>query len=153
MSFRRRITLVSAAAVAVAVVLASILTYLLSARELYGQVDSQLRGRAQPLVTRSRSPAPAAHHALGATAHRAFPGIPPGPNQVRGYQQVIDSSGRIWFDSSPHVQLPVSAAARRLAAKGGKSFFSDAHANGIHLRMLTEALAARLRRAAGPAAH
>ena len=138
MSFRRRITLVSAAAVAVAVVLASALTYLLSARELYGQVDSQLRGRAQPLVARFEH-LPRLPARLG-NRRRAFPGIPPGPNQVRGYQQVIDSSGRIWFDSSPHVQLPVSAAARKLAAQGGKSFFGDARANGIHLRMLTEAL-------------
>ncbi len=138
MSFRRRITLASAAAVAIAVVLASVLTYLLSARELYGQVDSQLRGRAHPLVARlDRLPSPTNRVQ---ERHRAFPGIPPGPNQVRGYQQVIDSKGHIWFDSSPHVQLPVSAAARKLAAVGGKSFFGDTHSNGIHLRMLTEAL-------------
>ncbi len=138
MSFRRRITLASAAAVAIAVVLASALTYLLSARELYGQIDSQLRGRAHPLLARlDRVPSPTN---LPRERHRAFPGLPPSPNQVRGYQQVIDSSGHIWFDSTPHMQLPVSAAARKLAAQGGKSFFSDAHAGGIHLRVLTEAL-------------
>ncbi len=45
MSFRRRITLVSAAAVAVAVVLASALTYLLASHQLRKQVDEQLRNR------------------------------------------------------------------------------------------------------------
>jgi two-component system sensor histidine kinase MprB len=138
MSFRRRITLVSAAAVAVAVVLASALTYLLAARELYGQVDSQLRDRAQPLVTRFDR-LPGYFVRLGAH-HRAFPGIPPGPDQVRGYQQLIDSSGKILFDSSPNVRLPIDATARKLAARGGRSFFDDAHANGIHLRVLTEAI-------------
>lgn len=138
MSFRRRITLVSAAAVAIAVVLASALTYLLAARELYGQVDSQLRDRAQPLVARfNRLPEPAAR--FGAH-HHVLPGVPPGPGQVRGYQQLIDSNGRIQFDSPTNVRLPIDAKARALASQGGKSFFSDAHANGIHLRVLTEAL-------------
>jgi two-component system sensor histidine kinase MprB len=136
-SFRRRITLVSAAAVAIAVVLASALTYLLSARELYGQVDTQLRDRAQPLVARFDRLGPFAR--LG--AHRStFPGIPPGPDQVRGYQQLIDSSGTILFDSSPTVKLPIGPETLSLAAHGGKPFFQDAHADGIHLRVLAEAM-------------
>jgi two-component system sensor histidine kinase MprB len=49
-SFRRRITIVSAAAVAVAVLLASALTYVLASRQLYSQVDSQLRARSQELA-------------------------------------------------------------------------------------------------------
>ncbi len=47
MSFRRRIALLAAAAVAVAVVLASALTYLLVAHQLRGQIDAQLRGRSR----------------------------------------------------------------------------------------------------------
>jgi two-component system, OmpR family, sensor histidine kinase MprB len=45
MSFRRRITIASAAAVAVAVVLASLLIYLLTSAQLHKQVDAQLRNR------------------------------------------------------------------------------------------------------------
>jgi two-component system sensor histidine kinase MprB len=45
MSFRRRITIASAAAVAVAVVLASLLVYVLTSDQLHRQVDSQLRDR------------------------------------------------------------------------------------------------------------
>ncbi|HXQ01001.1 MAG TPA: HAMP domain-containing sensor histidine kinase [Solirubrobacteraceae bacterium] len=138
MSFRRRITLVSAMAVAVAVVLTSVLTYLLAARELYGQVDSQLRDRARPLVSRfDRFPGPTARPGI----HRnAFPGVPPGPDQVRGYQQLIDSSGKVLFASTPSVKLPVDAKARALAAHGGKPFYSDTNADGVHLRVLTEAI-------------
>jgi two-component system, OmpR family, sensor histidine kinase MprB len=137
-SFRRRITLVSAAAVAIAVVLASALTYLLSARELYGQVDSQLRDRAQPLVSRfEHGPTPFARRG---GRRNAFPGIPPGPDQVRGYQQLIDSSGTILFASSPNVRLPIGAETLSLAKHGGKAFFQDARADGIHLRVLTEAV-------------
>jgi two-component system sensor histidine kinase MprB len=46
MTFRRRITLASAAAVAIAVVLASVLVYLLTSNQLHRQIDAQLRGRA-----------------------------------------------------------------------------------------------------------
>lgn len=46
MTFRRRITLVSAAAVAVAVLLASGLTYVLTSGQLRNQIDQQLRDRA-----------------------------------------------------------------------------------------------------------
>jgi two-component system sensor histidine kinase MprB len=138
MSFRRRITLVSAAAVAVAVVLASALTYLLAAHQLHSQIDSQLRARAQPLPSRfEHVPQPLVRLA---GRHRPFGGIPPGPDQVRGYQQITNATGTILFRSSPNITLPIDPTTRTLAAKGGRSFFHDAHADGIHLRILTEAL-------------
>jgi two-component system, OmpR family, sensor histidine kinase MprB len=43
-SFRRRITLVSAAAVAVAVIIGSVLTYVLVRNQLRGQIDNSLKG-------------------------------------------------------------------------------------------------------------
>ncbi len=188
MSFRRRITLVSAAAVAVAVVLISVLTYLLAAHQLRGQIDQQLRTRSTGLRLiansapglsareqrnlaralmrnghRSRNagtragsplglllspPGPAPGKQPGSTSggsaiaalRNPFGNLSPHPDQVRGYQQLVDSSGKILFDTSPNVKLPIDAATRALAAKGGKPFFRDAHVNGIHLRILTEAL-------------
>ncbi|MGH2877351.1 MAG: sensor histidine kinase, partial [Solirubrobacteraceae bacterium] len=62
------------------------------------------------------------------------------PDQVRGYQQLIDSTGKILFRSSRNVTLPIDAATLRLAAKGGKPFYRDANTQGIHLRILTDAL-------------
>ena len=47
MTFRQRITLVSAAAVAIAVVLASLLVYILTSNQLHSQVDNQLRDHAR----------------------------------------------------------------------------------------------------------
>lgn len=144
MSFRRRITLVSAAAVAVAVLLASALTYLLVAHQLRGQVDAQLEGRAQGVTFVT------GHTANGQDGLPIFPrtiprnlfgGLPPRPNQVRGYQQLVSSAGKVLRRSgSANVTLPVGAATRALAAKGGHSFFSDARVDGIHLRILTEAV-------------
>jgi two-component system, OmpR family, sensor histidine kinase MprB len=192
MSFRRRITLLSSAAVAVAVVLASMLTYLLAAHQLRGQVDEQLRNRSgglrfiansapgglsgreehylagvltntvrhKPLATNRKAgaplglllspPVPRRGAQLGtpvsnnggpiiALQGNPFGNLSPHPDQVRGYQQLIDSNGKILFRSSSNVTLPIDAASRKLAAKGGKPFFRDARASGIHLRILTDA--------------
>jgi len=46
MSFRRRITLAAAAAVAIAIVLTSVINDRLISDQLHNQVDAQLRGKA-----------------------------------------------------------------------------------------------------------
>jgi two-component system, OmpR family, sensor histidine kinase MprB len=191
MSFQRRITLVSAAAVAIAVILASALTYLLVSHQLRGQIDSQLRTRSDGLRLiasnapgalsardeaylkrvlahpgRLRLPAagdrggaglgallapPANAGNLGgsdgrdstdaaALPHDPFANISPHPGEVRGYQQLTNSAGKVLFRSSPNITLPVDSRTRALASRGGHSFFSDARVEGIELRILTEAL-------------
>jgi two-component system, OmpR family, sensor histidine kinase MprB len=157
-SFRRRITLVSAAAVAIAVVLASMLTYLLSSHQLHSQVDSQLSSRADSLKFVASGPA---HHSpakllnliKGQDSEQAPPrrantqgstplrNLQARPNQVRGYQQLIDAQGHVLFRSSANVTLPVDPRTRELAAGKGRRFFRDAVVNGIHLRILAERLA------------
>ncbi len=132
MSFRRRITIVSAAAVAIAVVLASILTYVLTSDQLRSQVDTQLSHRAREASGLERV-------LLGGRAHpHLFGRLPPSPVQVRGYQQMVSSSGSILAQSVPGVSLPVDTRTRELAARGGRAFFSDTHVDGIHLRVLAE---------------
>ncbi len=132
MSFRRRITIASAAAVAVAVVLASLLVYVLTSNQLHGQVDSQLRNRGHE-ATRLLS-------FLNRHGGHPFGNLPPAPNQVRGYQQVVSASGAILVRSARGVSLPVEARTRLLAASGGASFFRDANVDGTHLRILAEPL-------------
>ncbi len=185
MSFRRRITLVSAAAVAVAVLLASVPTYLLTSHQLRNQVDSQLRDRAvlrpglggfpfprritpdglreallhlsnktsRATTTRGSGSAPAlaplsvpserpktAAKTSATQGSSTNPFGSPRPNQVRGYQQVVDASGKVFFRSASGFTLPVTARTRALAAKPGKRFFTDARVNGVHLRILTESV-------------
>jgi two-component system, OmpR family, sensor histidine kinase MprB len=134
-SFRRRITLASATAVAIAVVLASTLTYVLTSQQLSNQLDSQLRnrGRGAGLLLRALD-------LHGRPVRRPFGRLAPGPGQVRGYQQVVNASGKILARSAPTVSLPVDARTRALAAGEGKPFFRDAHVRGIHLRVLAESL-------------
>jgi two-component system sensor histidine kinase MprB len=173
-SFRRRITFVSATAVAIAVVLASLLTYLLTSHQLHSQVDAQLRNRGRessrllrflndPTRQTQRTPSggPPFGLALGSTAEgrsgstdktsqrtsnrtggtaNPFGNLPPEPDQVRGYQQVVGAKGTILVRSARGISLPVDTPTRLLAAKGGKSFFRDAHVAGTHLRILAEPL-------------
>jgi two-component system sensor histidine kinase MprB len=167
MSFRRRITLVSAAAVAIAVVLASMLTYLLTSHQLRGQVDTQLSSRADSLRFVAHSPARSSRNALAnliksqdsnqtqgqspTSAHGAAQGAQQGstsplddlprPGQVRGYQQLIDTHGHVLFRSSANVTLPVDPRTRALASGNGGRYFRDARVNGIHMRILAEHIA------------
>jgi two-component system, OmpR family, sensor histidine kinase MprB len=183
MSFRRRITLVAAAAVAVAIVLASLLTYVLTSDQLHRQVDAQLRTRGHAAVRLERflKPRRGSRPALsdserlaldlngvagdsgkeaaedkagsasgsadgrypqkvsyGAGARNLFGRLPPGPDQVRGYQQVVNASGRIVVRSAHDISLPVDAATVALARHGGRAFLRDAHINGVHVRILAE---------------
>jgi two-component system sensor histidine kinase MprB len=142
MSFRRRVALLSAAAVAATVVLASALTYLLVAHQLREQVDKQLRSRA--------SDAAFIFHHLGDSSAAEAPllldvsprrllGLPPRPNEVRGYQQLVTASGKVLGRSGkPQVTLPIDSATRKLAARGGRSFFDTARTQNLHVRILSE---------------
>jgi two-component system, OmpR family, sensor histidine kinase MprB len=178
MSFRRRITIVSAAAVAVAVVLASLLTYVLTSKQLHSQIDTQLvnRGREAGHLVRFLGPngrqanaqesaalrladgdnitptpdadvpanvkAKVAHKRAVAgsssTPRNLFGHLPPNPDEVRGYQQVVNAAGTVLLRSAPGVSIPVSAATRALAAHGGEPLLLDADVEGIHLRVLAE---------------
>jgi len=179
MSFRRRITLVSAAAVAVAVVLASMLTYVLTSNQLHSQIDTQLRNRGReagrlvrflgpngrqaavssesaalrlaagdnvtPTPGEDAAPvakAKAAHAQAtkGATStpRNLFGRLPPNPDEVRGYQQVVNAAGTVLLRSAPGVSIPVNAATRALAARSGQPFFRDAVVEDIHLRVFAE---------------
>jgi len=193
-SFRRRITLVSAAAVAIAVVLASLLVYILTSNQLHSQVDNQLHAHARETERLKRlfsaanikfnkngsasivlnaprafalaakqaesdiepkaaegDSAGASHHGYpskplyGAAAESLHTGsrpgslfgkLPPNPQQVRGYQQVVEGNGRVLARSVPSVTLPVDSRTQTLARQGGEPFFRDASVNGVHMRVL-----------------
>jgi two-component system sensor histidine kinase MprB len=141
MTFRRRITIASAAAVAVAVVLASVLTYVLTSRQLHSQADAQLRRRGREADSLRSYLAHGGSQASALSARaRLFRQLPTGPSQVRGYQQIVSRKGTIVARSSRLVTLPVNTATRTLAAHGGASILRDADVQGVHVRILAVAL-------------
>jgi len=176
-SFRRRIAIVSAAAVAIAVVLASILIYALTSAQLHNQIDTQLRTRGleRSLLLRrleargqggktnrrrerlrldaeralgtdpdasANARARAGVAGSGSSRGSIFGGLTLAPDQVLGYQQVVNASGRIVERSraAGDVSLPVEVRTRALATNGGGPFLRDAHVEGIDLRVLAEPL-------------
>jgi two-component system sensor histidine kinase MprB len=167
MTFRHRITLVATAAVAVAVLIASALTYLLVADQLHRQVDNSLRDTALGLQ-RGIS-------AAGEPGRGAPPGAPPGGGATqlrqlldrrgqpgngspsarlllqppkgllgenRGALQALGARGEVLITPGAGAgTLPVDARARKLARSGGASYLSETRIGSDHLRVLTAAVA------------
>jgi two-component system sensor histidine kinase MprB len=162
-SFRRRITIVSAGAVAIAVVIASLLTYVLVRNSLRGQVDASLRDRAAVYIRHVTNPLPGLSPAkaaalatlaggrgaellhdesqTGTTGATGASGllfrIPINPAEGAGYSQVITSSGSAVKLPASAVALPVGSQSRALARRGSGSGIFDATVAGQHVRILT----------------
>jgi two-component system, OmpR family, sensor histidine kinase MprB len=152
MSFRRRLAIVSAAAVAVAIALASVVVYVVVRDALRGQVDDQLRARA-PGVTEM------AVGIAGDERRRAVPeelrDRPPArevkflrrivlPRDALGgrliYAQLVSASGKVDRPPGLKVDLPATRAARDVAAGKRGSFLTDATVDGEHVRVFTARL-------------
>jgi len=97
------------------------------------------RALASP-ATHPRSASSSPTTKKGSSGSGLIGGLPAGPDQVRGYQQVVNARGQIVIRSAKGVSLPVDANTRALAAVGGDPFFEDAEVDGVHMRMLAESL-------------
>jgi len=155
MTLRRRLALISAAAVAVAVVIASVIVWFVVRGDLRGQVDRSLEDLAG-----GASLAPAPHSARapgfavpirpragadttprGAPNRRPLPflALPRQPPGAPGaLSQVVTGSGEVLRPPSESAGLPVTPAARQVATGHRAAFFSDAEVDGTHLRILTQ---------------
>jgi len=169
MTFRHRITLVATAAVAVAVLVASALTYLLVSDQLHRQIDNSLRdtalgvqrgiaglhqpGRAVVLALppgvapgRLRQILGLGHHRPRAPEDRRLGRLllqtpKTSLGQDRGVLQLLGAHGRVLVSpGGGATTLPVDARARKLASSGARSYFSETHIGSDHLRVLTAAL-------------
>jgi two-component system, OmpR family, sensor histidine kinase MprB len=133
MSFRDRLVLLSATAVAVAVIVASGVVYLVVRNQLRGQVDDQLRS----LVADVRPP-----HAIS----NPFTGqsvliLPPTPlGGAEGYAQIVQRDGTVVKPSGAKVDLPIDQRTFQVAAGDKGAFFRDTEIGGEHARMYTRRL-------------
>jgi two-component system sensor histidine kinase MprB len=125
MSFRTRLALVAAAAVALAVVAASFIVYFVVREQLRSTVDDSLRTTAIQL---SRTP-------LHDFDHFAAPSSELG--DAPGYPQLVGVDGKAFRPPGKTVALPVNSRVTRVAQNGAGAFFMDVHVSDRHLRMLT----------------
>jgi two-component system sensor histidine kinase MprB len=126
MSFRARLTLVAAAAVALAVVIASVVVYLVVRNQLRGTVDSSLRTRASEI---KNMPPPDVERAIFGFRHEL--------GEETAYPQVVRDDGSVFRPEDQPFRLPVDKHVLATARSGSGEFLSDAHASGTHIRVLT----------------
>jgi two-component system, OmpR family, sensor histidine kinase MprB len=132
MSFRARLTLVAAAAVAFAVVLASALVYVVVREELRAQVDEGLQDRGEQIA---RIPLGAE---LSPLTGKFFLRIPrPALGTAPGFVQVVDENGGTLRPPGEDAELAVVPDDVDVARGEADSFFRDADVKGAHMRVLT----------------
>jgi two-component system sensor histidine kinase MprB len=126
MTFRVRLTLVAATAVALAVALASIVIYIVVRNELRAQVDDSLRDRA---VEVSRSPVPPRGEYLNIPA--------PLLGGQGGYLQAVRSDGTTLLSRGATIEIPVNERVLDVAKGSHEPFFEDRTIANTHVRVLT----------------
>ena len=117
MTFRARIALGAAAAVALAVVIASIVVYFVVRGQLLTSLDESLRETANEPGRALFAPGP--------------------PFGEQGYVQVVFGDGTCRAGQGQSCQLPVTRGAQEVARGERKGYYTDASAAGTHLRILT----------------
>lgn len=126
LSFRARLALVAAGAVALAVILASAVVFLVVRRELHRDFDNALQTRATEIA---RSPL----HPEG--QYLDIPGADIGG--FGGYVQLVEANGNTYRTQDERVALPVDNDVLAAARGQRGAFFSEAKIAGTRLRILT----------------
>jgi two-component system, OmpR family, sensor histidine kinase MprB len=122
-SLRRRLSYIAAAAVAIAILLAALVCYLVVRDQLRGQVDDALRAQATA-VLRVGNPA----------LNQQLPGIPPSMGGPAQYYQVVGTAGNQMYGD---FRLPIDAHVRSIASGKSGSYLGDVQVGQNHLRVVT----------------
>ena len=158
MTFRRRLALVSALAVAAAVLAASVIVFVVRG-QLRDQVDGALAelsagasisavpapappgASTLPLRVRPRAERSAQSDRIRRAPARVGLFLPDTPlGAPTAYSQLVDSHGRVLRPPGEAPALPGVESARDVAAGRRDAFFSDAEIGGVHVRVLTAPL-------------
>jgi two-component system sensor histidine kinase MprB len=124
MPLRRRVGLVAAAAVGIAIVIAASVCYFVVRAQLRSQVDDALRAQAAAVV----------HNPF--SLDRPVPAIPASAGGPAPYVQLLTADG----SKLPRIgslALPVTAQDRSVASGSSGPYMTDVHAGGSDLRELT----------------
>ncbi len=133
MSIRARLALGAAAAVAIAIVLASVVVYFLVRNELRAQVDRNLQSEAHQIA---QFPPSLSTYAYAPNVY-SFD-VP--PSLFTGYFQLVGDDGSIYIPEgylSPTPLLPVNARVRAVAAGTSNGYFYDRQLQGQDTRVYT----------------
>jgi two-component system, OmpR family, sensor histidine kinase MprB len=132
MTFRVRVILASAAAVAIAVALGSAVAYFAARSSLRGELNDALSARSVDLQQKLVLPAGCLKEGgkpLVSLPNPQFGGAP------STYQVICPGGGSA--RPKGEVPLPIDDRARRVADGEEQGYFSDEHVSDVHIRMLT----------------
>jgi two-component system, OmpR family, sensor histidine kinase MprB len=121
-SLRKRLTIIAAASVAIAVLLALAIAYMVVRSQLRGNVDNSLRAQAQSVE----------NYGLN-SLHAQVPGIPASAGGPAPYAQVYSGS----LGTAGNFALPIVRRTRDIAAGHGRAYLSDFQNGDNHLREIT----------------
>ncbi|HUF01510.1 MAG TPA: HAMP domain-containing sensor histidine kinase [Gaiellaceae bacterium] len=130
MSFRARIAISAAAAVALTVVAASIVLYVVAREQLRVPVDEALEARAAEISLQPLGIVPGA----GGTTYLA---VRPEFGEARGYVQLVRTDGTILAPPRQRVKIPVDDDVLAVAGQQGAAFWTEVDVDGEHIRVFT----------------
>src|SRR5512133_760315 len=150
MSLRQRLTLLSAAGIALVLIVGSATTYLIERHQLRGQVDASLARDSKLVFFGQRRVTKRATGKVVRVPSKQLPNLSQGggtkkvttiigPRPAFGslpaYVELIDSHGATLAPPVGGVKLPVPERALEIARTGSGSYYADVHLHGIHLRI------------------
>jgi two-component system sensor histidine kinase MprB len=130
MTFKTRIAISAAAAVALTVVTASVLLYVVAREQLRAPVDDALETRAADI---SRQPLQVIRTIQG----ESFLAPQPEFGEARGYTQLVRADGSTLVPPRQDVKLPVDDRVRAVAVGQSAAFWDDVNVDGKHIRVFT----------------
>ena len=131
MTFRTRIAVSAAAAVALTVVAASILLYLVAREQLLAPVDEALEVRAAQISAQQLGILP------GGPGGQSYLAVRPEFGEARGYVQLVRTDGSILAPPRQDVRIPVDDEVLAVAGAQGAAYWTDVTVDGTHLRVFT----------------
>jgi len=133
MSFRARIAIAAAGAVALAVIVASAVVYVVARGELRAPIVDALERRADELK----------RHQLvaieGPGGELFLGGVGPGFGEARAYVQLVKSDGTVILPPEQELELPVGDDVREIAGVEGEESWTEPTIDGEHMLVLTVA--------------
>jgi len=129
-SFRARIAVGSAAAVALSIVAASVLVYVIAREQLRAPVDAALRDRAAEISVQGLVIATSPDGTQ-------FIALRPEFGEARGYVQLVRADGEVVVPARQDVRIPVDDDVLAVAKGGDAAYWKDVTVGGTHLRVFT----------------
>ena len=130
MSFRARIAVGSAAAVALSIVAASILVYVIARDQLLAPVDATLRDRAAEISVQPLQ-------IFKTPDGTQFLALRPEFGEARGYVQLVRTNGDVLVPPRQNVRIPVDEDVLSVAGGHDAAYWKDVTVDGTHLRVFT----------------